>query len=65
MVFEPNGNGRFGCLGGPAAGKPLGKGGARTTPPFGMGFTAAGAAQTKKIDDLRPAQKPCMLNPNG
>ncbi len=32
--------------------------------PSGMVFGAAGAAQTQKIDDCRPAQKPCIKSPS-
>jgi hypothetical protein len=32
-------------------------------PTFGMVVAAAGASQTPKIDDCRPAQKPCIRNP--
>ena len=39
------------------------KGAARTAPPFGRDFPAAGAAQTPKIDDLRSTKVPCIRNP--
>jgi hypothetical protein len=38
--------------------------GGRSPPHFGMVFGAAGAAQTPKIDDFRPAQKSCIKNPS-
>ncbi len=34
----------------------------KTMPEGGGGFGAAGAAQTPKIKDFRPAQKPCIKN---
>ncbi len=48
---------------GQRARKPLPKGGARSAPPVGMVFPAAGAAQTPKIGDFWSAQKPCFKNP--
>jgi hypothetical protein len=48
----------FEGLGGPGAPKNHSKGG------FGMVLGAAGAAQTPKIDDSWPAQKPCIKNPS-
>ncbi len=47
-----------------AAPKTIPKGGRRSPPPSGFVFEAAGAAQTSKIDDFRPAQKPCIKNPS-
>ncbi len=44
--------------------KTLPTGGARSAPPFGRAFPAAGAAQTPKIDDSRSAQKPWIENPS-
>ncbi len=51
-------------LGGPGGPKTILKGGGLRLPPFGMVLGAAGAAQTSKIVDFRPAQKPRMKNPN-
>ncbi len=47
----------------PAALNTVPRAGERSPLPFGMVFGAAGAAQTAKIDDSRPAQKPCIKNP--
>jgi hypothetical protein len=46
----------------PAAPKTIAKGGELRPPPFGIVFWAAGAAQTPKVDDFRPAQQPCIKN---
>ncbi len=54
----------FGVWAAPAPQKNLPKGGGRRPPPFGMVCGAAGTAQTPKIDDLRPAPKPCLNNPS-
>ncbi len=51
-------------LGGPGGHKNHSKGWGRSPPPSGMVFGAAGAVQTPTIDDFRPAQKPCIKNPN-
>jgi hypothetical protein len=59
-VFGPASN----LLGASAAPKTIPKGGGRSPPPSGMVFGAAGASQTPKIDDFRPAQKPCIKNPS-
>ncbi len=47
-----------------AAPKTIPKGGGLRPLPFGMVCWAAGAAHTPKIEDLRPAQKPCIKNPS-
>jgi hypothetical protein len=38
--------------------------GGRSPPYFGMAFGAAGAAQTPKTHDFRPAQKSCIKHPS-
>jgi hypothetical protein len=53
----------LGGVGWPAGPKTIPKGEGLRPPLFGMVFGAAGAAQTPKIDDVRPAQKPCIENP--
>jgi hypothetical protein len=63
MMFGPAGNRRFSGSGRPrGAQQTIPKDGGRRRPPFGMVFGAAGAAHTSKIDDFRPAQKPCIEN---
>ncbi len=52
----------FEVLAAPAARKPIPEGGGLRPPPFGIVCWAAGAAQTPKIDDLLPAQKPIIEN---
>ncbi len=52
----------WGIWGAPAAQKTMSKGGGLRAPPLGMVLGAAGAAQTPKFDDVRPAQKPCIEN---
>jgi hypothetical protein len=52
----------FGVWAAPAAPKTIPKGGGLRPPPSGMVLGAAGAAQTPKIDDIRPAQTPCIQN---
>ncbi len=47
-----------------AAPKTIPKGGGRRPPPSGMVLGAAEAAQTPKIGDSRPAQKPRIINPS-
>ncbi len=54
----------FGVWVAPAASKTIPEAGGRSPPPFGMVFGAAGAAQTPKIDDFRPALKPYIRNPS-
>ncbi len=54
----------FGVWAAPAAPKTKPVGGSLRPPPFGLVFGTAGAAQTPKIGDPRPAQKPCMNNPS-
>ena len=48
----------------PATPKTIPEGGGLRPPPSGMVFGAAGSAQIPKIDDLRPALKPCIKNPS-
>ena len=65
MVLGQAGNRRFVGSGRPRRSqKNITKGGGRSHPPFGKVFGAAGAAQTFKIDDFRPAQQPCINNPS-
>ncbi len=53
----------FWGLGGPGGPKnTLQKVGGRSPPASGKVFGAAGAAQTQRIGDFRPAQKPCIKN---
>ncbi len=47
-----------------AAPKTIPKGGGARPPPSGIVFGASGAAQTRKIDDFRPARKPCNKHPS-
>jgi hypothetical protein len=55
----------FWGLGGPGGPQQLfQKVGGRSAQPFGTFFGAAGAAQTPRVDDLRPAQQPCIKNPS-
>jgi hypothetical protein len=42
--------------------KPRRGAGGASPPPFGTGVGASGIAQTQTIDDIRPAQKPCVKN---
>ncbi len=54
----------FGVWAAPAAPQTFPKRGGLSPPPSGMFFWAAGAAQSPKTDDFRPAQKPCIKNPS-
>ncbi len=54
----------FGVWAAPAAPKTIPEGGGLRPPPFGMLLGAAAVARTLKIDDFRPAQKPCIKSPS-
>ncbi len=54
----------FGVWAAAAAPKTRPKGGGLRPPTFGMVCGAAGAVQTPKVGDFRPAQKPCIENPS-
>jgi hypothetical protein len=72
--FRNRGGGRVGCPQGVQVNtlilnvkcfpKSMPKCGGRSPPYFEMAFGAPGAAQTPKICDFRPAQKPCIKNPS-
>ncbi len=62
MVFGPAGNRRFWGWGGPGGPKNNSRKWGVRPPPSGMVFGAAGAAQTPKIDDFRPAQNHVLKN---
>ena len=65
MVFGPAGNRQFLGSGRPRRPqKPFQKVMGEAPPSSGIDFGATGAAQTPKIGDFRPAQKPCIKNPS-
>ncbi len=65
MVLGPAGDRRFVRVwAAPAALKTFPEGVGLRPPPSGVFFGSAGAVQTPKVGDFRPARKPCIKNPS-